>query len=78
MGDQRCLPIRPRWPGFAVNTIFYAAILWLLSLGPWFALRRLDRRRRGLCPACGYDLGHAQHDTCPECGRQQQGLQPGG
>ena len=20
------------------------------------------------CPACGYDLGHAEHETCPECG----------
>ncbi|MHC4786375.1 MAG: hypothetical protein ACYTE6_10465 [Planctomycetota bacterium] len=55
------------WPGFAFNTVFYAAILWLLIPGP-FALRRLVRRRRGLCPACGYDLKHAEHESCPECG----------
>ncbi len=56
------------WLGFAINTLFYAAILWLLILGP-FTLRRLIRRRRGLCPACGYDMKHAEHDQgCPECG----------
>ncbi len=66
-GDELPLPLKPLWPGFAINTIFYAAILWLLIPGPC-ALRRLVRRRRGLCPACGYDLGHAEHDTCPECG----------
>ncbi len=58
---------RPIWPGFAVNTAFYAAILWLLIPGP-FALRRLIRRRRGVCRACGYDLRHAEHEACPECG----------
>ncbi len=61
------LPFRPIWPGFAFDTIFYAAILWPLIIGP-FALRRLIRRRRGLCPACGYDLRHGAHEVCPECG----------
>ena len=51
----------------AINTLFYAAILWLLILGP-FALRRLIRQRRGVCPACGYDLRHGEHKACPECG----------
>ncbi len=66
-GGDYPLPLRPIWPGFAINTLFYAAILWPLILGP-FALRRLIRRRRGLCPACGYDLRHAVHEACPECG----------
>ncbi len=39
----------------------------LLIPGP-FVLRRLIRQRRGLCPACGYDLKHAEHESCPECG----------
>ncbi len=60
-------PLRPFWPGFAINTLFYAAILWLVIPGP-FALRRLIRRRRGHCPACGYDLRHGEHEACPECG----------
>ncbi len=61
------LPLCPAWPGFAVNTVFYAAILWLVIPGP-FALRRFLRRKRGLCVACGYDLRHADHEACPECG----------
>ena len=61
------LPVGPIWPGFAINTLFWAAVLWLVIPGP-FALRRLIRRKRGLCPACGYDLRHAEHEACPECG----------
>ncbi len=63
----RPMPYRPIWPGFAINTLFYAGLLWLLIPGP-FALRRLIRHRRGLCPACGYDLRHGEHEACPECG----------
>ncbi len=63
----KALPLRPIWPGFAINTIFYAAILWLLTLGP-FTVRRMIRRKRGLCIKCGYDLRGAEHEDCPECG----------
>ncbi len=65
--SQGELPLRPTWPGFAINTLFYAAILWPLICGP-FVLRRLIRRKRGLCVVCGYDLRHADHEACPECG----------
>jgi hypothetical protein len=60
------LPLRPKWPGFAVNTIFYAAILWLLFVAPGFARRRI-RARRGLCPACAYPIG--TNPLCTECGK---------
>ncbi len=60
-------PFLPIWPGFAVNTIFYVAILWLPIRGP-FALRRHIRRKREVCVTCGYDLRHADHAACPECG----------
>ncbi len=63
----RFLPLRPVWPGFAINTLFYAAILWLLIPGP-FVLRRLIRQRRGLCPKCAYPMGESA--VCTECGRE--------
>jgi hypothetical protein len=60
------LPLRPIWPGFAINTLFYAAILWLLFALPG-ALRRWRRIKRGLCPACAYPVGAS--DLCTECGK---------
>ena len=62
----RVLPVRPIWPGFAVNTILYAAILWLPIPGP-FVLRRFLRVKRGLCPACAYPMG--EPTVCTECGK---------
>ncbi len=59
------LPLKPIWPGFAINTIFYAALLWLLIPGP-FVLRRFLRLRRGLCPKCAYPMGESA--VCTECG----------
>ncbi len=59
------IPLRPIWPGFAVNSIFYAAILWLLIPGP-FVLRRFVRLKRGLCPKCAYPMGESS--VCTECG----------
>ena len=67
MLGYRTLPLRPFWPSFAVNTIFYAAVLWLLIPGP-FALRRLIRQRRGLCPKCAYPMGESA--VCTECGAE--------
>jgi hypothetical protein len=63
---ERWLPLRPIWPGFAVNTLFYAGILWLLFAAP-FALRRRRRIKRGLCPACAYPVGDSE--VCTECGK---------
>ena len=65
--DRLKILLRPVWPGFAINTVFYAAIVWGLTLGP-FTARRLIRRKRGHCIDCGYDLSHADHEACPECG----------
>ena len=59
------LPLRPIWPGFAINTVFYAVVLWLLFAGP-LVLRRRRRIRRGLCPKCAYPVGTS--DVCTECG----------
>jgi hypothetical protein len=61
------LPVRPLWPGFAINTIFYAAIMWFLFFAPG-AIRKRVRRKRGQCAACGYSLRDITSDKCPECG----------
>jgi hypothetical protein len=62
---ETCLPYWPIWPGFAINTVFYAFIVWLLSAAP-FALRKRRRIKRGLCPKCAYPVGTS--DKCTECG----------
>ncbi len=63
--ETRVLPLRPLPLGFAINTIFYATLLWLLIPGP-FVLRRFLRVRRGLCPTCAYPMGASS--VCTECG----------
>jgi hypothetical protein len=65
-GVPKSLPLRPLWPGFAINTMFYAAILWLLIFAP-FTLRRWRRMRRGLCAACAYPVGSSS--VCTESGK---------
>ena len=65
-GVERPFPMLPVWPGFIVNTLLYAAVLWLLIPGP-FVLRRVIRVTRGLCPACAYPRGES--DVCSECGK---------
>jgi hypothetical protein len=64
---KRVLPLRPLWLGMTANTALYAAAVWLAGPGP-FVLRRVLRRRRGWCPACGYDLRGKAAGGCPECG----------
>ncbi len=64
------LPLAAIWPGFTINTLFYAAILWL-PFGP-FQLRRYVRVKRGHCIKCGYDLRGAEHEVCPECGYRRR------
>jgi hypothetical protein len=64
----RSLPLRSLWPGFAINTIFYAAIVWMLFAVPGMVRRRV-RRKRGKCAARGYSLRENVSAKCPECGR---------
>ena len=67
-GPRNRLPLDAVPDGFAVNTLFYAAILALpLSI---FPLRRRLRARRGRCPKCNYDLAGLA-GPCPECGTER-------
>jgi hypothetical protein len=66
-GKQIDLPIRVIWPGFAINTVLYATILWVLFGTPGAVRRRL-RNKRGQCASCGYSLRESVSDKCPECG----------
>ena len=63
---SRFFPTGILWPGFAINTIFYAAVVWLLFFAP-FQFRRYRRIKRGLCPACAYPVGSSA--VCTECGK---------
>jgi len=60
------LPLCPIRMGFAINTLFYAAILWTMFAVP-LALRRRRRVKRRLCPACAYLIGTSS--VCTECGK---------
>jgi hypothetical protein len=62
------IPLRPVWPGFALNTLLYGGLAAGLWNAPGFG-RRTVRSRRGLCPRCGYPrAGLAEGTACPECG----------
>jgi hypothetical protein len=67
--ENPVLPLRPIWPGFAINTIFYAAMLWLLWIAPG-RIKRFFRMRGHRCPACGYQIapGGGIGPVCSECG----------
>ncbi|MEQ8316733.1 MAG: zinc ribbon domain-containing protein [Phycisphaerales bacterium] len=66
LGRDWSVPYLPLWPGLLGNTLFYGVlVLTPFSLVRWRRLRR--RARRGLCPACGYELGDGV-EACPECG----------
>ena len=58
-------PIQPLWGGLAMNSAFYASIVWLVPT-TLVAARRWVRLRRGLCRSCGYP--QSTSSICTECG----------
>jgi hypothetical protein len=81
-GGRQAMPLRMIWPGFVIDTLFYAAISGGVFFG-FTSAKRFIRIKRGRCPRCGYDLrggvmsderlaisGHTATSTagCPECG----------
>ncbi|MFG0305864.1 MAG: hypothetical protein ACF8Q5_06585 [Phycisphaerales bacterium JB040] len=72
-GSRIKLPLRPLPLGFAINTLFYAALILIpWELAGWGV--RARRRRRALCPRCAHSLaGLPAHAPCPECGTAPKG-----
>ncbi|MBL0871550.1 MAG: hypothetical protein IBJ18_13340 [Phycisphaerales bacterium] len=66
--QEDTLAISPVWPGFALNTLFYATLFATPApLLHWHTRR--NRRRAGHCEKCNYNLaGLASGAACPECG----------
>jgi hypothetical protein len=63
------LPTHPLYRGLILDTLLYGAA-WFPFLATPGAFRRTLRRRRGHCPACGYDRLGEFATPCPECGHQ--------
>jgi hypothetical protein len=59
----------PDW--FIAILLILPPLAWVRRYGP--RRRRRDRRRQGLCEACGYDL-RGSHGKCPECGKMPTGV----
>ncbi len=59
------LPLRPIWPAFALNTLFYSTVVWVLVIA-FYSIRRVRRRLGSRCASCGYPISGLT--LCPECG----------
>ncbi|MFB3106814.1 MAG: hypothetical protein ACE1ZA_18080, partial [Pseudomonadales bacterium] len=65
------LPYEPVWPALIGNVLVHSAAWCAIIIGP-FALRKVIRTRRGLCPQCAYDLRRDLSRGCPECGWRRE------
>jgi len=70
---ERMIPLRPIWPGFVMNWLFWSlafGLLWLAVI----AGRRFVRHLRRQCGSCGYPVGTSP--VCTECGRRVKPMEP--
>lgn len=69
--EWRVLPYEPVWPALIGNVLVHSAAWCAIIIG-LFALRKVIRTRRGLCPQCAYDLRRDLSRGCPECGWRRE------
>jgi hypothetical protein len=62
---------KPIWPNLLASAALYGTVMWM-SVAMVGAVRRVLRRQRGSCAACGYDLRGLGAGMCPECGAAQR------
>ena len=75
-GDTtRYLPAHVIWTGTALNTAVYGASFFALIMVR-LTMYRVIRHLRGRCRSCGYDLRGADHEACPECGKEIRKANP--
>ncbi len=58
----------PRWASLVVLILLGAYPITTFMRGPW---RRRQRKKRGHCFNCGYDLTGNESGVCPECGTEE-------
>jgi len=77
-GTAAILALQREWEAAVLVALALAGVLafftWLITQGYRAELMR-DRRSRGLCVGCGYDL-RASGGRCPECGRVAAAAEP--
>lgn len=64
---NRVVPVNPYWPGLLADIGLWSLLVPITAL-TFSLLRHVQRRRRGLCVSCGYDLAGVTNAICPECG----------
>jgi hypothetical protein len=70
-GERNRVPLAPVFPGFLLNTLFYALVVGSILVPPlsFFPIRRRLRARRGRARKCGCDrAGLAAAAPCPQRG----------
>jgi hypothetical protein len=82
-GDEPpALPLTPIWTGLAINTAYYAGLVFLTDavmgkLKKRAAARRARRAGDLPCSWCGYDLRATRAGSqCPECGKLPRHVPP--
>ena len=62
----RALPYTPIWSGLLINSTLFGLPMFVALSVP--SIRSWNRKRRGRCPLCDYNLVRDLASGCPECG----------